>query len=96
MRLTIIADDKRVGVNGEFFEPVDLSRLDPAIHAVQWYGNFGEVEYKQQLQNGALVKPANAVITSIAPYQFAVDVWKAAKVQFILDAGSDQLPVTEV
>jgi hypothetical protein len=79
MRLTIIADDKRVGVDELFFEPIEMPQLDSAIHAVQWYGNYGEVEYKTQFENGALVKPANLLITDMMPFQFAVDAWNIAK-----------------
>jgi hypothetical protein len=79
MRLTIIADDKRVGVDGLFFESVELPQLDPTIHAVQWYGGHGEVEYKTRFENGVFVKPANVLITDVTPFQFAVDVWSAAK-----------------
>ena len=78
MRLTIIADDGAVGVDGKFFSPLDLPQLDTSIHAIQWYGEYGEVEYKTRLEDGALVKPANALITDVAPYQFAVDAWNTA------------------
>ena len=81
MRLTIVADDSAVGVDGEFLSPLNLSQLDASIHAVQWYGEYGEVEYKTQLGNGALVKPANRLITDVTPYRFAVDAWNAAKAE---------------
>jgi hypothetical protein len=77
MRLTIIADDKTVGVDGKFYLDIDLTKLDATIHAVQWYGEYGEVEYKTQFQNGAIVKPANLLFTDITPYQFAIDGWNA-------------------
>lgn len=86
MRLTIVADDGAVGVDGEFFSGLDLSQLDASVHAVQWYGEYGEVEYKTQLENGAFVKPANVLITDATPYQFAVDVWNTAKAQAIAAA----------
>lgn len=79
MRVTIIADDKRVGVNNEFFEPIELPQLNPTIHAVQWYGEYGEVEYKTFFENGVIVRTANTIITDITPYQFAVDAWTKAK-----------------
>jgi hypothetical protein len=79
MKFTIVADDHCVGVEGEYFSPLDLSQLNPTIHAVQWYGEYGEVEYKNRFENGAIVKPANVLITDVTPYQFAVDVWNAAK-----------------
>ena len=79
MKLTIVADDQCVGVNSEFFSALNLSQLDPTIHAVQWYGEYGEVEYKTRFENGAIVKPANVLIKDVTPYQFAVDAWNAAK-----------------
>lgn len=79
MKLTIVADDGAVGVDKEFFSELDLSRLDPTIHAVQWYGEYGEIEYKTRFENGALVRPANLLITDIAPYQFAINAWNVAK-----------------
>lgn len=93
MKLTIVADDGAVGVDGEFFSPLDLSQLDSSIHAVQWYGEYGEIEYKTRLENGAFVKPANVLITDVAPYQFAVDAWNAAKEAAEAAAA---IPVTEV
>lgn len=96
MRLTIVADDNAVGVDGEFFSGLDLAQLDASIHAVQWYGEYGEVEYKTQFQNGASVKPSNVLITDAAPYQFAVDAWTAAKEAHELEAettSSVEIPV---
>jgi len=79
MKLTIVADDGAVGVDGEFFSPLELPQLDSTIHAVQWYGEYGEVEYKTRLENGAIVKPANKLITDVTPFQFAIDAWNIAK-----------------
>lgn len=79
MKLTIVADDQCVGIDGEFFTFLGLAQLDSTIHAVQWYGEYGEVEYKTRFENGAIVKPANVLITDVTPYQFAVDAWNATK-----------------
>lgn len=51
MRITIIADDGLVGIDGEF-RKVDLSDLDPAIHAVQFdtVAGAGHVEFKRSAQ----------------------------------------------
>jgi hypothetical protein len=46
---------------------------------VQWYGEHGEIEYKTRFENGALVKPANVLITDLTPFQFAIDAWNVAK-----------------
>ena len=79
MRLTIIADDNSVGVDREFFYPLVLTELDSQIHAIQWYGEYGEIEYKAKFENNSIIKPENVLITDITPYQFAIDAWNEAK-----------------
>ena len=93
MKFTIVPDDKSVGVDGAFLSPIDLSQLDSTIHAVQWYGTYGEIEYKTRLQNGRIVKPENTVITDATPYQFAVAAWNAKKAEI---EAANQMPVTEL
>jgi hypothetical protein len=45
MRVTIIVEENRVNVEGQS-ETVDCSSLMAEdVHAVQWYGTSGEVEY---------------------------------------------------
>ena len=90
MKLTIIADDKRVGVDGVFYDSIELPQLDSTIHAVQWYGEYGEVEYKTRFENGALVRPANLLITDVTHFQFAVDAWNLADAEEKLRIQSEQ------
>lgn len=74
MRMTVIPDDKFVSVDG--VGKIDLTFQCPAnVHAFQWYGEFGEVEYKTLLENGVLVKPPNEVVQSYADFQGALDAW---------------------
>ncbi len=68
-KITIIADDGVVGVDG-VFRAVDLSTLDPNIHAVQWDGAKGHIEYKDHSPEG--------VLTGISAYQSYIDAWTAA------------------
>jgi hypothetical protein len=98
MKLTIVADDQCVGVDGEFFAPLNLTQLDPTIHAVQWYGDYGEVEYKTRLENGVLMKPVNLLITDVTPFQFAFDAWDTAKAADVEEKArtTSNIPVTEV
>ena len=79
MKIVIVADDKRVCVDGVCFDGCDLSSLDLSIHAIQWNGQWGEIEYKSVFQDGQITKPHNQVITDVTPYQWAVDAWNAAK-----------------
>jgi hypothetical protein len=73
MRVTIVAEDNIVIVEGQA-ESVDLSSsLDEEIHAVQWYGTVGEVEYKHDyIEN---TRKPNERITDFTPYQKFVDLW---------------------
>lgn len=79
MRLTIIADDKTISIDQQNISPVEMPQLDSAIHAVQWYDTWGEVEFRTALTDGVPTKPANQTITDIAPYQWAVAAWNEAK-----------------
>ena len=78
MKLVIVADDKRVCVDGLCFVDLDMSQLDPTFHAVQWVGEYGEIEYKSVFADGVITKPNNQIITDIAPYQWAIDAWNVA------------------
>jgi hypothetical protein len=79
MKLVIVADDKRVCVDELCFDGLDMSALDTSIHAVQWYGEYGEIEFKTKFENGQITKPQNQIITDVTPYQWAVDAWSVAK-----------------
>lgn len=68
MRVTIIPDDKTVYVDGEARE-VAMTGIDPRVHAVQWYGDVGEVELKAPRENVG--------ITDLSPYQVFIDRWTA-------------------
>jgi hypothetical protein len=79
MKLVIIADDARVVVDAVAYDELDMSQLDPSIHAIQWNSEWGEIEYKPVFVNGEVTKPHNQIITSITSYQWAVDAWNVAK-----------------
>ena len=79
MKLVIVADDLRVCVDNVCYDGCDLSSLDSSIHAIQWNGQWGEIEYKSVFQDGQITKPHNQVITDVTPYQWAVDAWNAVK-----------------
>jgi hypothetical protein len=76
MRLTIIPSDGFVAVNGLGFSGLDLSSFDSSIHAIQWYGEFGEMEIKNPI-TGKMIE--NREITSIEEFQGAINAWQTAK-----------------
>ena len=67
MRLTIVVPDSMVGVDGEFrnfsFE------INPAIHAVQWDGEKGHIEFN----NGA----PNQAIDNMSEFSEIIAAWNA-------------------
>lgn len=75
MKVTIVAEDNMVLING-FPETVDLSALDDDIHAVQWYGTVGEVEYKMDYVNNT--RKGNERITDLTPFAWVIGAWEAA------------------
>ncbi len=87
MRLTIIKDDNRVMVDGVGYE-VDCSSLPADVHAVQWDGSSGEIEYRMTRCDhcGARSKKVNEFIRDVAPYAPLVEAWKLAKTVADTDA----------
>ncbi len=68
MRVTIIRDDRVVGVEG-VFRQVDLSTLPEGIRAVQWNGGGGHIEYDQG---------ANTTLYDLEAFEPFVDLWNGA------------------
>lgn len=71
MQVTIVADDGVVIVNGQAL-PVDLSQLDANIHAVQWTGSAGWIEFKPDADGN---RQLNEKFTDLARFQQFVDAW---------------------
>jgi hypothetical protein len=85
MRVTIIADDDTVLVDGEP-QKVDCSQLfRDGIHAVQWYDKIGEVEYRAEIDfdTATLTREPNATITDLSPFQSYVDEWESENAKAI-------------
>ena len=82
MRATIISEKGRVVIDGESYDDIDLSSLDPSIHAIQWYDTSGEVEIKDA--RGRIIE--NREITSFDEFAFILPLWEAAKLKAMQDA----------
>lgn len=80
MRLTIVREDNTVIIDGVGF-PVDCSALPADVHAVQWDGVSGEIEYSVTRCShcGARSKKGNALLVDVSPYVPLVNAWNAAK-----------------
>ena len=71
MRVTIVNDDQMVSVDGEGVN-FELN-LPDEIHAIQWYEDHGEVEYRDS-------RP-NLEIDSLADYQGLIDAHATKKAE---------------
>jgi len=80
MRITIIPSDGFVSIDGYGFSGLNLSSIDPTVHAVQWYDTHGEIEVKD-LATGRMV--ANTEITSLEQFQVAIDIWNSRKEEIL-------------
>jgi hypothetical protein len=76
MRATIIPADTFCSVDGVGFVGVDMTSVGPAIHAVQWYGAYGEVEVQDPV-TGKMV--GNNEIISLDEYQAVMDSYWAIR-----------------
>jgi hypothetical protein len=75
MRVTIVSEDGLVSIDGVGFGGLDLSFIDSSVHAVQWYGEIGEIERKDPITKRMV---SNDAITSLSAFQTALDAWAVA------------------
>lgn len=80
MRLTIVRETNSVVIDNVGFV-VDCSKLPADVHAIQWDGASGEIEFAQQRCDhcGARSKKANEFFRDVTPYQYLVEGWHDAK-----------------
>lgn len=80
MATTIVRDSNFVSIDGVGLT-VDCSSLPADVHAIQWGGDHGEVEYSPSrcAHCGVRSKKGNEWITDFTPYAGLVDAWRAAK-----------------
>ena len=70
MRISMVVPDGVVVVDGEA-RHVSMADVPLGLHAVQWDGDVGDVEYGKPNRR-------NVAIDDLAPYQFLLDRWTAA------------------
>lgn len=72
MRVSIIADDNRIVIDGKSHS-VDCSILPKNIHAIQWEDMEGEIEFRSDEKGD---RAPNVLISDFTPFQPLVDAWK--------------------
>jgi len=75
MRFSVIRDNNIVYVDGLAL-PIDCSSLPTYVHAIQWYGDKGEIEFSEDADGRRL---PNLKIVDISPYQYLIDAHAQAK-----------------
>lgn len=70
MRATIIPADNFCSVDGVGIHGVDVTSVAPEVHAVQWYGTYGEIEIKNPV-TGKIV--SNDDISNLDAFQSVLD-----------------------
>lgn len=75
MKLTIIVDDRLIKIDNEGFREIqeDMSWIPSDVHAIQWNGDTGHIEYKTG-------KP-NETITELGIYEKAVEILSVEKLR---------------
>jgi len=68
MKVTVIPVDKYVSIDGNGRANLDLSRLPSDIHAIQWFGSSGWVEYTDARENRSL--------DSFDEFDWVIDAWQ--------------------
>ena len=84
MKLTIIPEDKFIGIGTTGYVGIntDWSYIPTGVHAVQWDGSSGEVEY----DDGS----PNVGITSLGVYEAAVTHHENERLRLVAQAVADQ------
>lgn len=81
MKLTIVRPDNSVIIDGEH-QKIDCSDLPEYVFAIQWNGEKGHIEYTADSKGR---HQPNVAITDIAPYNYLVEKWQAAKSEQVKD-----------
>lgn len=72
MRAVIIPEDGFCSVDGVGFDGVDMTSMASEVHAVQWYGTYGEIEIQDPV-TGKMLR--NNVIANLNDFQAVFDAY---------------------
>lgn len=102
MKLAIIPEDGTVYKNGASFTNINLSSIPSNVHALQWDGTKGWIEF---VPNEDSVKPENEFIEALPIWaEHALQMWDQAKAEEeqnhqaylkLLEEGNTPLPADE-
>lgn len=97
MRLTIIASDNKIVIDGESVEGCDLfwipefvgdiTGVPQKVHAVQWYDDHGEIEL--------ITTDNNIIITELGIFEKAITKHEERKSQIAAEIAAEMLAIEE-
>ena len=74
MRVTIVPIDQTVVIDGLSVIIDDMPAVDSSIHAIQWYGNRGTIEHKDNAITDSIVLTHVEDITDLSPFQEIINI----------------------
>jgi len=94
MKITLISSDKSLGIDGVFYNGLDFSSVPTGIHAIQWDGVKGTIEYELDEDSN---KPPSDVITALPDYIASIQPsWDAAAKELADKEAAFQLACAQV
>lgn len=93
-KLTIVFDDKTVGIDGLFFNNMDLSSAPSGVHALQWNVDKGWVEFSTSDDGEKL---PNESISSIPEWANPIiEEWNVKKANYDLELAQKEQKMIEL
>ncbi len=89
MRVTIIPEDRWIRRDGDETHLPEWSFDDAGIHAIQWYGEEGEIEHQGR------PKPPNEAFADpsiLDPYLAALDTYLEEQAQLLAEEAEAETP----
>lgn len=81
MRVTIVVNDNIILVDGVARQVACAKLATEGKHALQWYGEWGEIEFATKIDNEkkCLTREPNKTITDLAEFQPYIEQWGRAE-----------------
>lgn len=75
MRITVVVENGFVAVDGRGFSNLDLPSLGQTVHAVQWFGAYGDIEHHDPVTKHIV---RNERFEDVSFLDACVAIWQSA------------------
>ena len=79
MKLTVVPEDRSIGIDGEFLLKIDeqyLTWIPENVHAFQWFGDIGVGEIQFKSAGPFEPRPQNVRVEELGIYEQAIQVYQ--------------------